>query len=110
MTATLRRTRGAQRAELIGLGALLGSGFLLMAVGARWFTGVGAILALTLVLASIVFVIVTAVAGGPAAAVTRGPLEIVRLAHAHLAHMRSNFDREGSSTEGRTRDPKWLRK
>lgn len=56
-----------RRPELVGLGALVGAGLLLMAIGARWFTGPVAIIALTLVFAAIVWMIATAVMGGPQA-------------------------------------------
>ena len=56
---------GAKRPELIGLGALLGAGALLVAVGTRLLTGPLAILALSLVLASIVVLVVVAVTGTP---------------------------------------------
>ena len=35
-----------KRPELVGLGALVGAGVLLMAIGARWFTGPATIFAL----------------------------------------------------------------
>jgi spermidine/putrescine transport system permease protein len=53
------------RPDLIGLGALLTAGGLLVAVGTRWFTGPLAILALSLVLGSIMLLVVTAITGGP---------------------------------------------
>ncbi len=56
-----------KRPELVGLGALIGAGVLLMAIGARWLTGPAAMFALALVFASIVWLIVTAVMGGPEA-------------------------------------------
>ncbi len=56
-----------RRPELVGLAALVGAGFLLTAIGARWISGPIAILALGLVFASIVWLIVTAVMGGPEA-------------------------------------------
>jgi spermidine/putrescine transport system permease protein len=56
-----------RRPELVGLAALVGAGVLLMAIGARWVTGALAAVVLGLVLASVVWLIVTAVAGGPEA-------------------------------------------
>ncbi len=53
------------RSELLGLAALLGAGLLLAAVGARWISGPLVPLALALVLAAVVAVIWTAVAGSP---------------------------------------------
>jgi spermidine/putrescine transport system permease protein len=57
--------RGVKRPELIGLGALVGAGALLAAIGTRLITGPMAILALSLVLASILMLIVVAVTGTP---------------------------------------------
>jgi len=57
--------RGVKRPELIGLGALVGAGALLAAIGTRLITGPIAILALSLVLASILMLIVVAVTGTP---------------------------------------------
>lgn len=57
--------RGVKRPELIGLGALVGAGALLAAIGTRLLTGPIAILALSLVLASILMLIVVAVTGTP---------------------------------------------
>ena len=54
-----------RRPEFVGLASLAAAGLLLMAVGARWFTGPAATLALALVLAAIVWLVFTAVAGGP---------------------------------------------
>lgn len=51
--------------ELVGLGTLLAAGALLVAVGARWVSGPLVPLALAFVLASIVMLVVAAVAGGP---------------------------------------------
>ncbi|HUS44304.1 MAG TPA: ABC transporter permease [Ilumatobacteraceae bacterium] len=56
---------GVKRPELIGLGALVGAGALLAAIGTRLITGPIAILALSLVLASILMLIVVAVTGTP---------------------------------------------
>ena len=64
MTDTVTST-GVKRPELIGLGALVGAGALLTAVGTRLLTGPIAIVALTLVLASVVLLIVVAVSGTP---------------------------------------------
>jgi spermidine/putrescine transport system permease protein len=66
MTIALGR-RAARRPELLGLGALLLAGGLLAAVGTRWLTGPLAIVALTLVLASVVALILVAVTGTPEA-------------------------------------------
>jgi spermidine/putrescine transport system permease protein len=57
--------RGVKRPELIGLGALVAAGALLAAIGTRLITGPIAILALSLVLASILMLIVVAVTGTP---------------------------------------------
>ena len=54
-----------RRPELVGLGTLLAAGALLVAVGARWVSGPLVPLALAIVLASIVVLVVAAVAGGP---------------------------------------------
>ena len=54
-----------RRPELVGLGTLLAAGALLVAVGARWVSGPLVPLALAFVLASIVMLVVAAVAGGP---------------------------------------------
>jgi spermidine/putrescine transport system permease protein len=56
-----------RRPELVGLAALASAGVLLAAVGARWFTGPLAVVALALVLAAIIWLVFTAVAGGPEA-------------------------------------------
>jgi spermidine/putrescine transport system permease protein len=56
---------GRRRPELVGLGTLLAAGALLVAVGARWVSGPLVPLALAFVLASIVVLVVAAVAGGP---------------------------------------------
>jgi spermidine/putrescine transport system permease protein len=58
-------TAGRRRPELVGLGTLLAAGALLVAVGARWVSGPLVPLALAFVLASIVVLVVAAVAGGP---------------------------------------------
>jgi spermidine/putrescine transport system permease protein len=66
MTAAAPPTRRAGgRPELIGLGMLIGAGALLVAVGARWFTGPAAAIAIALVLASVVTLVVVAITGGP---------------------------------------------
>jgi spermidine/putrescine transport system permease protein len=57
--------RGVKRPELIGLGALVGAGALLAAVGTRLITGPLAVLALSLVLASILMLVVVAITGTP---------------------------------------------
>jgi spermidine/putrescine transport system permease protein len=59
--------RWASRPELIGLGALIFAGALLVAVGTNLLDGPPAVLALLLVLGSVVAMILTAVAGGPEA-------------------------------------------
>jgi spermidine/putrescine transport system permease protein len=64
MTVALER-RAARRPELLGLGALVLAGALLAAVATRWLTGPLAVLALAIVLASIVGLILVAVAGTP---------------------------------------------
>jgi spermidine/putrescine transport system permease protein len=64
MTAAISRI-GRRRPELIGLGALVGAGAVLAAVGTRLLTGPFAVLALSLVLASILALIVIAVTGTP---------------------------------------------
>jgi spermidine/putrescine transport system permease protein len=56
---------GVKRPELIGLGALVGAGALLAAVGTRLLTGPLAVLALSLVLASVLTLVVVAVTGTP---------------------------------------------
>jgi spermidine/putrescine transport system permease protein len=56
-----------RRPELVGLTSLAGAGVLLAAVGARWFTGPLAVVALSLVLAAIIWLVFTAVVGGPEA-------------------------------------------
>ena len=56
-----------KRPELVGLAALAGAGVLLTAIGARWISGPVSILALGVIFASIVWLIVTAVMGGPEA-------------------------------------------
>jgi spermidine/putrescine transport system permease protein len=66
MTGAAPPTRRAGgRPELIGLGMLIGAGALLVAVGARWFTGPAAAIAIALVLASVVTLVVVAITGGP---------------------------------------------
>jgi spermidine/putrescine transport system permease protein len=66
MTAAAPPTRRAGgRPELIGLGMLISAGGLLVAVGARWFTGPAAAIAIALVLASVVTLVVVAITGGP---------------------------------------------
>jgi spermidine/putrescine transport system permease protein len=57
--------RPGGRPELIGLGTLIGAGVLLVAVGARWFTGPAAAVAIGLVLAAVVTLLVSAITGGP---------------------------------------------
>jgi spermidine/putrescine transport system permease protein len=64
MTAAIRRT-ARRRPELLGLGALLLAGALLVAVGTRFLSGPLAVLALSLVLASIGMLILVAVTGTP---------------------------------------------
>ena len=64
MTAAIRRA-GRRRPELLGLGALVLAGALIVAVGVRFLTGPLAILALSVVLASIAMLIVVAVTGTP---------------------------------------------
>ncbi len=66
MAIALER-RAARRPELIGLGALLFAGAVLAAVGTRWLTGPLAVVALSLVLASIIGLIVVAIMGTPEA-------------------------------------------
>ena len=66
MTDTAARI-AVRRPELIGLGALVGAGFLLVAVGTRLFTGPLAIVALSLVLASVLMLIMVAITGTPEA-------------------------------------------
>ena len=58
---------GVKHPELIGLGGLVAAGALLVAVGTRIVTGPLAILALSLVLASVLMLIVVAVTGTPEA-------------------------------------------
>lgn len=58
---------GVKRPELLGLGALVGAGALLAAVGTRLLTGPLAVVALSLVLASVLMLIVVAVTGTPEA-------------------------------------------
>ena len=68
MTATVERAverRGVKHPELLGLGALVGAGLLLMAVGTRLLTGPLAAIALSLVLASILMLVVVAITGTP---------------------------------------------
>jgi spermidine/putrescine transport system permease protein len=62
-----RPTPAWVRPELVGPASLGGAGLLLVAVGARWITGPLATIALALVLAAIVGLVITAVAGGPEA-------------------------------------------
>ncbi len=64
-SATPTAVRRWKRPEFVGLGALVGAGALLTAIGARWVTGPVALLALALVFASVVWLIFTAVIGGP---------------------------------------------
>ncbi len=64
MTAAIRRT-ARRRPELLGFGALLLAGALLVAVGTRFLTGPLAILALSAVLASIAMLILVATTGTP---------------------------------------------
>jgi len=64
MTAAIRRT-ARRRPELLGLGALLLAGALLVAVGTRFLSGPLAVLALSVVLASIAMLILVAVTGTP---------------------------------------------
>ena len=59
------RSDGVKRPELIGLGALVGAGALLVAVGTRLLTGPFAVVALSLVFASILALVVVAVTGTP---------------------------------------------
>ena len=56
---------GVKRPELIGLGALVGAGALLAAVGTRLLTGPAAVIALSLVFASVLLLVVVAVTGSP---------------------------------------------
>jgi spermidine/putrescine transport system permease protein len=69
VTAVVEDSRPAggrvRRPELVGLGALLGAGALLVAVGARVLTGPLAVVALSLVLASVLLLVVVAVTGTP---------------------------------------------
>jgi spermidine/putrescine transport system permease protein len=58
---------GPKRPELVGLAALVGAGLLLTAIGARWVTGPVALFAVALVFASVVWLIYTAILGGPEA-------------------------------------------
>jgi spermidine/putrescine transport system permease protein len=58
---------GVRRPEWIGLGALVGAGILLVLVGTRLFTGPLAIVALSLVLASVLMLIMVAITGTPEA-------------------------------------------
>jgi spermidine/putrescine transport system permease protein len=58
---------GPKRPELVGLAALVGAGLLLTAIGARWVTGPAALFAVALVFASVVWLIYTAILGGPEA-------------------------------------------
>ncbi len=57
--------RGVKRPELLGLGALVGAGALLAAIGTRLVTGPLAILALSLILASVLMLVVVALTGTP---------------------------------------------
>jgi spermidine/putrescine transport system permease protein len=66
VTDTTGRVR-VQRPELLGLGALVSAGALLAAVGTRLLTGPLAVVALSLVLASVLMLIVVAVTGTPEA-------------------------------------------
>jgi spermidine/putrescine transport system permease protein len=58
---------GVKRPELVGLGALVGAGALLAAVGTRLLTGPLAVLALSLVLASVLALVLVAITGTPEA-------------------------------------------
>jgi spermidine/putrescine transport system permease protein len=58
---------GVRRPELVGLGALVGAGALLAAVGTRLLTGPLAVLALSLVLASVLALVLVAITGSPEA-------------------------------------------
>jgi spermidine/putrescine transport system permease protein len=64
MTAAMRSTV-RRRPDLLGLGALLVAGALIVAVGIQFLTGPMAILALSVVLASIAMLIVVATTGTP---------------------------------------------
>jgi spermidine/putrescine transport system permease protein len=64
MTAAMRHTM-RRRPELLALGALLVAGALIVAVGIQFLTGALAILALSVVLASIAMLIVVATTGTP---------------------------------------------
>lgn len=59
--------RLGQRAEWIGLGGLALAGLLLAAVGARWLTGLVAVLAVVVVAIGVIAVIMTAILGSPEA-------------------------------------------
>ena len=58
-------SNGVKRPELIGFGALVGAGALLVAVGTRLLTGPFAVVALSLVFASILALVMVAVTGTP---------------------------------------------
>jgi spermidine/putrescine transport system permease protein len=58
---------GVRRPELIGLGALVAAGALLVAVGTRILTGPLAIVALALVFASVLMLVLVAITGTPEA-------------------------------------------
>jgi spermidine/putrescine transport system permease protein len=58
---------GVRRPELIGLGALVAAGALLVAVGTRILTGPLAIVALALVFASVMMLVLVAITGTPEA-------------------------------------------
>jgi spermidine/putrescine transport system permease protein len=58
---------GVRRPELVGLGALVGAGALLAAVGTRLLNGPLAVLALSLVLASVLALVLVAITGSPEA-------------------------------------------
>ncbi len=57
----------AQRAEWLGLTAMVVSGVVLMLIGARWVTGPLAVFAAAIMLGAIVTLVITAITGGPEA-------------------------------------------
>ncbi len=69
MTATSTQAVAprVRRPELVGLSALVAAGLLLAAIGARWITGPFAVVGVALTLGAVVWLIFTAVAGGPEA-------------------------------------------